>query len=93
VSLDLAVATDAAAVSAMGDQVVSGPGATMLELPAGESARLDYELRFPVLQTNQAAYYFTDGSTFHLLTCTDVVRAVDDWLSIAETFEFLPAEE
>jgi hypothetical protein len=93
VSLDLAVATDAAAVIAMGDQVVSGPETTMLELPAGESARLDYGLRFPALETVHSAYYFTDSSTFHLLTCTDLVRADDDWLSIAETFEFLSAEE
>ncbi len=92
-SLELGVAAAEDALSEMGDQLASGPDITMLELPAGEVARIDYGLQYPGLETAHAAYYFIDGSTFHLLTCTSVERAEDDWLSIAETFEFLIAEE
>jgi len=32
----------------------------------------------------------TDGTTFHTLSCTDLTRPDDHWLSLVETFEFLP---
>jgi hypothetical protein len=78
------------AFTEMGDRLASGPEVTMLQLPAGEVARIDYGLQYPNLETAHAAYYFTDGATLHLLTCTHVERAEDDWLGIAETFERLP---
>jgi len=92
-SLESILARDEEGASALGDRLASGPDATMLDLAVGAVARLDYGLQYPGLETAHAAYYFTDGSTFHLMTCTHVERAEDDWLSIAETFEFLPAEE
>jgi len=92
-SLESILARDEAGAGALGDRLASGPEATMLDLPDGAVARLDYGLQYPELETAHAAYYFTDGSTFHLMTCTHVERAEDDWLSIAETFEFLPAGE
>ena len=79
---------DAVGVEGM-DRLANGPQAAILELPAGDVGRLDYGLRFPDFQTAHAAYYFTDGSMFHLLTCTDTQRPEDDWLSIAETWEWL----
>ncbi len=90
VPLSLAVAAETAAYARLGDQLASGPDVTMLELPAGEAARIDYGLRFPGYETLHAAYFFSDGSVFFVLTCTDLERPDDDWLSIAETFEFLP---
>lgn len=92
-SLDLALATDAAALANMSEALVGDPVTTMIELPAGESARLDYALEYPGVQAVFSAYYFTDGPMFHLMTCTGTERPDDGWLSIAETFEFLPAEE
>ena len=89
-SLSVIAAGEAAAFAEMGDRLASGPDVSMLELPAGKVARIDYGLRYPNLDTAHAAYYFSDGTTLHLLTCTGLERAEDDWLSIAETFEILP---
>jgi hypothetical protein len=36
--------------------------------------RLDYGLRYPTFDLEQAVYYYTDSETLHLLTCTDVHR-------------------
>jgi hypothetical protein len=90
-SLAVIVESEAAAFADLGDRLASGPDVTMLQLPSGEVARIDYGLTYPTLETAHAAYYFNDGATLHLLTCTNVERAEDDWLSIAETFETLPA--
>jgi hypothetical protein len=89
-SLAAIARSEADAFTEMGDRLASGPEVTMLQLPAGEVARIDYGLQYPNLETAHAAYYFTDGATLHLLTCTNVERAEDDWLGIAETFEILP---
>ena len=89
-SLGTIARSEADAFAELGDRLASGPDVTMLELPAGEVARIDYGLQYPNLETAHAAYYFTDGATLHLLTCTHVERAEDDWLGIAETFEILP---
>jgi hypothetical protein len=89
-SLAAIARSEADAFTEMGDRLASGPEVTMLQLPAGEVARIDYGLQYPNLETAHAAYYFTDGATLHLLTCTHVERAEDDWLGIAETFERLP---
>ena len=89
-SLAAIARSEADAFTEMGDRLASGPEVTMLQLPAGEVARIDYGLQYPNLETAHAAYYFTDGATLHLLTCTNVERAEDDWLGIAETFERLP---
>ena len=89
-SLAVIVESEAAAFADLGDRLASGPDVSMLQLPSGEVARIDYGLTYPTLETAHAAYYFIDGETLHLLTCTNVERAEDDWLSIAETFETLP---
>lgn len=90
--LEMLVADDVAAFGEMGDRLAIGPEATTLELAAGEVARLDYGLQYPEFDTVHAAYYFSRGETIHLLTCTDVERSEDDWLSVADTFEFLAPE-
>lgn len=89
-SLGVIVESEAAAFVDLGDRLASGPDVSMLQLPYGEVARIDYGLKYPTLETAHAAYYFLDGATLHLLTCTNVERAEDDWLGIAETFELLP---
>ena len=87
------LAAEAAAFVEMGDRLASGPETTILELAAGEVGRIDYGLQYPTLESIHAAYYYSDGTTSHLLTCTGLERPEDDWLSIAETFEFLDDEE
>ena len=42
----------------------------------------------------QSSVYLLGTDESHaMLICTSDLRPDDDWLSIAETFEFLPAEE
>jgi hypothetical protein len=89
-SLGVIAEAEAAAFTELGDRLASGPDISRLELPVGEAIRIDYGLKYPTLETAHAAYYFLDGATLHLLTCTNVERAEDDWLGIAETFELLP---
>lgn len=92
VSLEMAVAAEAAAARSFGELLAVEPAITMLELPAGDAARIDYGLRLPDYEVVNSVYYFTDGAVFHVLTCTGSQRPPDSWRSIAETFEFLPAE-
>ena len=91
--LTITLANDAAAIADWGERLAREPESTILELEAGTVARLDYALRYPAFDLEQAVYYYTDGSMLHLLTCTDAQRPADDWLSIAETFEFLPGTD
>ena len=91
--LEAMLEADVASFGDMGDQLASGPEVVVLELPAGQIPRLSYGLQYPGLETAHAAYYFSDGSTNHLLTCTSLARPEDDWLSVAETFEFLAPQE
>ena len=63
---------------------------TVVELPGDHGTRLDWA-RFDALSAT--AYLFTDGSAWWRLECTSPEPPEDRWLSIAETFEFLPAEE
>jgi hypothetical protein len=92
VSLDVIMAAEVAAASSQfGELLASGPELTDLELPAGDSARLEYGLQFPTYATLHSTYYFVDDEQVHVLTCTGLERPEDGWLSIAETFEFLPA--
>ncbi len=53
-----------------------------LELPAGRAVRFD--------QPDQSAYLLRDGNTFFRISCAGDEPPGDRWLSIAETFEFLP---
>jgi hypothetical protein len=92
-SLGMAVAADIAAMGDMGEALVGEPVTESIDLPAGESARVEYALEYPGVQAVFSAYYFTDGTVFHLLTCTGTERPDDSWLSIAESFEFLAAGE
>jgi hypothetical protein len=65
------------------------PGITYLELPAGQAARMDG----PDEATHLSVYLLRDGNTFYWISCAGDDLPDDRWLSIAETFEFLPAEE
>jgi hypothetical protein len=88
-SLDVWAAAEAGAISQLGDRLASGPEVTFIDLPFGRAARVDLSLTFPAYESLSSSYLLTDGTSFHVLTCTDVgARPDDDWLSIAETFEF-----
>ena len=43
--------------------------------------------------TDSREYLFTDRTTWFRLSCSSTDPPDDRWLSIAETFEFLPEEE
>jgi hypothetical protein len=65
---------------------------TLHELPVGETASIYYDDRPTVPVTAGAHWLFVDGETLHELTCMGDDRNEDGWLSIAEAFEFLPAD-
>jgi hypothetical protein len=70
-----------------------------IELPAGRAVRFiaDYALDDDLVEGYDArygtTYILTDGRVLLFLGCWAPERPSDDWLSIAETIEFLPAEE
>jgi len=64
---------------------------TMLDLPAGPAGAIDVT---DEEWWNTRTYLLTDGERWFYLHCDDTFEPPDDdWLSIAETFEFLPADE
>jgi hypothetical protein len=89
-SLDLRIAAELASYRSLGDAITVGPDVTTLDLPAGKTVRLDVGLSVPGYETASSSYVYTDGTTFHTLTCTDLDWPEDRWLSIGGTFEFLP---
>ena len=60
-----------------------------LDLPAGPAIRYVFESEGTV----GAAYLFSDGFDLFLISCLGARPPADRWLSIAETFEFLPVKE
>jgi hypothetical protein len=66
---------------------------TEILLPAGSATRIDWDIVEPDGDHYSSTYNLAglDGPTW--LDCEGPERPDDDWLSIAETFEFLPAEE
>ena len=75
----------------------SGPwrilDASYLELLSGRSGRVVYEdVDGPVVETH-ADYSLTDGQTWLTLQCSSPTPPDDNWLSLAETVEFLAPEE
>ena len=61
---------------------------TEVQVKAGRAVRLDDERTRP-----SSAYLFTDGTRYYSVACSDPDPPQDRWLSMAETFEFLPADE
>ena len=61
---------------------------TEIVVEAGRAIRLDDERTRP-----SSAYLFTDGTRYYSVACSDPDPPQDHWLSMAETFAFLPAEE
>ncbi len=58
----------------------------------GEAVRIDVEVTEEGVDS--ASYILTDETTFYILMCEAFPEPPEDrWLSIAETFEFLPTEE
>ena len=64
---------------------------TAIELPSGSAVRIDDV--DPDANLERSAYLLTDGAHYYSLTCFGVAAPQDRWQSIAETLEFLPAEE
>ena len=73
--------------SGMGD--ADQPGIMYLDFPVGQAARMDV----PDEATHLSVYLLRGGNTFYWISCAGDDPPDDRWLSIAETFEFLPAEE
>jgi hypothetical protein len=68
----------------------SDPVVTEVSLPSGLAVRADWEQWSGMPAT---AWIFTDGGRRAALLCRSVEPPDDGWLSIAATFEFLPAED
>ena len=82
-------------MAAVEDIGPAGVSATDVVLPSGPASRIDAVYRdvegLPPLVNS--TYLIVDGSMVYMLICSAGVFDDDRWLSIAETFEFLPAEE
>jgi hypothetical protein len=65
--------------------------AVALTLPAGYAVRVRTEHADP--EKDWAYYRMTDGLSLAVLGCAASSGPDDHWLSVAETFEFLPIEE
>jgi len=64
-----------------------------VSLPAGAALRAYMVQHFPEGDLHQAPYILAAPKDFAFLNCIGYARPDDDWLSIAETFEFLPTDE
>ena len=84
-SVDDAVAARQAALAEEPDAGM--PTTTFIELPAGRAGRLDV-----TLGRDTSRWYFSEGAAWFSLSCASSEPPDDRWLSIAETFEFLPVE-
>jgi len=75
--------------AAEGADDVTGLVVDPLTLPVGEVTRIDYSLG----PLDYSVYHLTDGISLYLLQFQGLDAPEDRWLSIAETFEFLPVDE
>ena len=68
-----------------------GLESTFMDLRAGRTGRIlravDSEAEYV------STYYFTDSDAWFYLECVSPDPSLERWLSIAESFEFLPADE
>ena len=65
---------------------------SFLDLAAGRTLRIDREVESTDMP-HSTRYVFTNGGSWAILSCYAADPPADRWLSIAETIEFLPAEE
>ena len=72
------------------DPDIIGPQSIIEDLPAGPTGHITAT---DVDGWTLGAYHFTDGVTWVYLDCRSMEPPGDGWRSIAETFEFLPADE
>jgi hypothetical protein len=72
------------------DAFVDGTTAEAVDLPAGTAARVDEVGQDGSLGT---LYHYAEDGRWFALGCYADDPPDDNWLSIAETFEFLPVEE
>ena len=85
-SVDAAVAARRAELTE--EPGVGAPATTFIDLPAGRAGRLDVTRG----SQDSSRWYFSDGAAWFSLSCTSSEPPDDRWLSIAETFEFLPTK-
>lgn len=89
-SVDAIADEEVTKLGALAEIIASGPEVTLIELPAGRTARLDVGLRLPDIEVESSTYILVDRDWVHVLTCTDDVRPDDAWAGIVETFEPAP---
>jgi hypothetical protein len=67
-----------------------------IDLPGGDAFRIGMRMAEPTAEGQylpSTVYVMLADDRYLLASCSAYQRPDDDWLSIAETFEFLPAEE
>jgi hypothetical protein len=76
-------------IAAQADPRLSVVGSVALQLPSGPAGRVDllFEDWLAI-----SRYHFSDGNAWYYLQCGAQEPPDDRWLSVAETFEFLPQE-
>lgn len=94
-TLDAAAADIVASMEAEPDTFPAGVTVTDVALSTGQAKRIDGRQVAEGLEapTNFSLNLATDGSRFYLIRCAAGDPPDDAWLSVAETFEFLPAGE
>jgi hypothetical protein len=87
-SVEDAIVAEVVAAQKRPRQAVSG--SALLELSAGRVGRVDmlYDGAVTI-----STFHLTDGTAWFYLQCGAADPPDDRWLSIAQTFEFLPVEE
>lgn len=74
-----------------GDRLSDGPDGEVLGSDGGDVAKIDYSLSLDEGDLQITTFMFDDGEILVTMTCNASERPADSWMSIAVTFEFLPA--
>ncbi len=92
-SLDLMVAAQLLTMRTMVDSTAD-PVPVFVDLPSGRAGMVEYATPYPGGgELARTVYLLLHDGRGYSLTCMDATRHADRWLAIAESIEFLPAEE
>lgn len=73
---------------------IEGVAPRFIDRPTGRLAMAEYATPYPAAgELERTVFFLLHDGRGYSMTCTDASRHADRWLSIAESVEFLPAEE